>query len=74
MPLFNNLVDLKFSNNNSGFNFSGTSVDLDCEALLKILQRFPCLENLEFLVTSLDLHCLLSYIYSLLLLLIYNDG
>ena len=74
MPLFNNMVDLKFSDNTIGFNFGGTSIDLDCEALLNILRRFPCLENLEFLVTSLDLQCLLSYIYSLLLLLIYNDG
>ncbi|XP_059432427.1 F-box/LRR-repeat protein At4g14103-like [Corylus avellana] len=49
MPMFNNLVDLKFSASTYGFHFGGTSVDLDCEALLKILRRFPCLENLEFL-------------------------
>ncbi|XP_059436980.1 F-box/LRR-repeat protein At3g58900-like [Corylus avellana] len=54
LPMFNNLKNL---------SLDGFSVDLDDEALLKILQRTPCLENLEFLsVTSLDLdaQCLLS--------------
>ncbi|XP_059436977.1 F-box/LRR-repeat protein At3g26922-like [Corylus avellana] len=40
MPTFNNLKDLELN---------GTSFDLDCEALLKILQSFPCLENLKIL-------------------------
>jgi hypothetical protein len=54
LPVFNNLKNL---------SFDGLPVDLGDEALLKILQRSPCLEKLEFLeVTSLDLdaQCLLS--------------
>ncbi|XP_059436978.1 F-box/LRR-repeat protein At4g14103-like [Corylus avellana] len=39
LPMFNNLKNL---------SFNGSSVDLDGEALLNILQRTPCLENLEF--------------------------
>ncbi|KAE7995471.1 hypothetical protein FH972_000256 [Carpinus fangiana] len=62
LPMFNNLKNL---------SFDGSPVDLDGEALLKILQRSPCLENLEFLlVTSLDLG---AHVYYLKEVLIYND-
>jgi hypothetical protein len=65
MPMFNNLVDLEFL---------GTSVDLDCAALLTLLQKSPCLKTLKFSgVTSSDLQCLLSCICSILLL-IYHEG
>ncbi|XP_062162400.1 F-box/LRR-repeat protein At4g14103-like isoform X2 [Alnus glutinosa] len=39
MPLYNNLVELVFFY---------SSVDLDCEAVLNLLQGSPCLQNLEF--------------------------
>jgi hypothetical protein len=62
LPMFNNLKNL---------SFDGSPVYLDGEALLKILQRSPCLENLEFLlVTSLDLD---AHVYYLKEVLIYND-
>ncbi|XP_059439932.1 F-box/FBD/LRR-repeat protein At2g04230-like isoform X2 [Corylus avellana] len=40
MPTFNNVKDLELN---------GTPLDLDCEALLEILQCFPRLENLKIL-------------------------
>jgi len=65
MPVYNNLVELVFFD---------SSVDLDCEAVLNLLQGSPCLQNLEFWgVNSPDLHCLLSCICSILLL-IFNNG
>ncbi|KAE7995435.1 hypothetical protein FH972_000229 [Carpinus fangiana] len=39
MPMFKNLMDLKFN---------GSPVDLDCTALLTLLQKSPCLRTLNF--------------------------
>jgi hypothetical protein len=51
MPMFNNLMDLEF--------FVGTSVDLGCVALLRILHTSPCLKTLQFVtVTSHGIQCL----------------
>ncbi|XP_059433044.1 F-box/LRR-repeat protein At3g59190-like [Corylus avellana] len=50
MPMFNNLVSLMF-------NVTEMSIDLSSEALLKILQRSPCLENLKFWTGGLTSNC-----------------
>jgi hypothetical protein len=60
--MFNNLKNL---------SFDGLPVDLGDEALLKILQRSPCLEKLEFLAVTLLI--LMHNVYYLKEVLIYND-